>query len=148
MPAVTRLLQNFAEYVSMLQDFAPEVDKHPILISRFLNVTPLKEGDGITKTPIVWPLIDYKMFYITAVPAKTKVDRHSHTENVFRLVISGELEINGQTVSSGEWFVVRRNTPYEIYTESGYQVLSGYGQACQTGGGDSVRDSGVTIASP
>lgn len=148
MPDVSRLLETFATFVSRLEEFAHEIDKHPILISRFLSINPLKEGNGITKTPIVWPLIDYKMFYITEVPPNTKIARHSHLENVFRLVISGGLEVNGEAVSTGEWFVVRRNTPYEIFTGSGYRVLSGYGQACQTGGGDAVRDGGVTIASP
>lgn len=149
MTEVPRLLETFATFVARLEKYVPEVDKYEILISRDIEVLPLKEGNGITKTPVIWPLIDYKMFYITSVPPKTKVAMHSHIENVFRLVISGSLKINDKLVNAGEWFVVRRNVPYEIYTDSGYQVLSGYGMACQTGGGDLTgRNSGVTIASP
>jgi hypothetical protein len=149
MTEVPRLLETFATFVARLEEYVPEIDKHDILISRDIDVTPLREGNGITKMPVIWPLIDYKMFYITTVPPKTKVAKHSHIENVFRLVISGSLVVNDKPVGAGEWFVVRRNVPYEIYTESGYQVLSGYGQACQTGGGDAASpNKGVTISSP
>ena len=148
MTAIPRLLETFANYVARLETFAPELDKDDIIISSNITVQPLNEGNGITKMPVVWPLIDYKMFYLTTVPEKTKVGRHSHIESVFRLVISGSLEVNGKSVKAGEWFVVKKNTPYEIYTDTGYQVLSGYGMACQTGGGDAMRQAGVTIASP
>lgn len=148
MTTVPRLLETFATFVSRLEDYAEQVDKQDILISKDITVEALQEGNGITKTPLVWPLIDYKMFYITTVPKNTKVERHSHIENVFRLVISGSLSINGKMVQAGEWFVVKRNTPYEIITETGYQALSGYGMACQTGGGANIRETGVTIASP
>jgi len=55
------------------------------------------------------------------------IDKHQHEESIFKFIAQGNLVLNGKhKITSGMWFVVRTNTPYEIYTEEGYVSLSGY----------------------
>jgi hypothetical protein len=105
-----------------------------LILGRHANIPVLLDGDDedILKTPIGYPLFQKNMFYIVQVPAGKHVTPHSHDEDVFRVLISGDLTVNGVEIGIGEWFVVPASTPYEILTRNGYQVMSGYTSNCRT----------------
>ncbi len=129
MPKIRETVFTYLERIGKVQNQM----KRPIVLSTNVKIATLKDGD-VEKIPIAWPLFDgYNMFYIVKVPPKKRVRRHSHDEDVFRFVVKGSLIINGDIrVREGMWFVVRANTPYEIETETGYTVFSGYGAQCFT----------------
>lgn len=130
----TDTLETLSSHVARIEEFAPILEKKQLIISTELNVEPYEEDRGIKKTPIVWPLMEYKMFYTVEVPANTNIATHSHDEAVFRILVSGSLEINGTVVDKpGTWYVVPAFTEYEIKTQTGYTVLSGYVKHCRTG---------------
>jgi hypothetical protein len=131
MPKIRETVFTYIERIGKVQNKM----KKPIVLSTEVNIATLWDGD-VEKTPIAWPLFNgYNMFYIVRVPPKKRVRRHSHDEDVFRLVVEGSLIINGHVrVKEGMWFVIRANTPYEIETETGYTAFSGYGAACITPG--------------
>ena len=72
------------------------------------------------------------MFYIVTVPPGKKIDAHSHDEDVFRILIEGDLKINGRSVQPGEWFVVPKDVEYEIETANGYKTIAAYTSMCRT----------------
>lgn len=105
-----------------------------ILIGRNVSIPYLLDGESkqIKKIPIGWPLANYNMFYTVDVPEDTFIKPHSHDEDIFRLLIDGDLTINGVSIEKGEWFVVKAGTTYSIQTKNGYKSFAGYGMACQT----------------
>ena len=129
----TDLLETLSSHIARIEAFAPRFAKKNLIISTEFEVEPFKEGKGITKTPIPWPLLDYKMFYIVQVPAGAGITKHSHDEAVFRVLVSGSLELNGHLIDKpGTWYVVPALTDYEIKTKTGYTVFSGYVFVCRT----------------
>ena len=64
-----------------------------IVLSSQLELKPLAEPSGLTRTPITWPLQDLNMFYVLEAPPCTDVPKHAHQSDIFRLVIEVELEI-------------------------------------------------------
>lgn len=130
----TDVLETLASHIARIEQFAPLLAKKKLIISTDLQVEPFEEDRGIQKTPIVWPMMDYKMFYTVEVPPDTTVSKHSHDEAVFRILISGRLVLNGKKIDKpGTWYVVPAFTEYEIQTDTGYVVLSGYTHICRTG---------------
>lgn len=130
----TDILETLSSHVSRIESFAPELAKKKLVISTDLEVQPYEEDRDIKKTPIVWPMMDYKLFYVVEVPPGTTVPKHSHEEAVFRVLVSGSLVLNGKKIDKpGTWYVVPALTEYEIKTETGYVVLSGYTYQCRTG---------------
>jgi len=113
------------------------MENKDIVVSRDLDPDTeiLEEDWGITKKPVVWPLQDYKMFYMVNVPPGTEVPAHSHDEDVFRLIVGGQLTINDVPVKAGEWVVVKRGVKYVVKTDTGYTAMSGYTSMCRTGRG-------------
>lgn len=137
----TDLLESLASYTGRVERFAAELAKKKLIISTELTVDPFKEDRGITKTPLVWPLWDYKMFYVVDVPANVDIPKHSHDEAVFRILLSGSLTINGRAIDKpGTWYVVPSFTEYAISTKTGYSVLSAYTSNCRTGRQQALRD--------
>lgn len=127
-------LETLSSHIKRIEDYSEELSKKGIIISTEINVEPYKEDKGVTKTPVVWPLIDYGMFYIVDVPENSDLAKHSHDESIFRILLSGSLTINGITIDKpGTWYVVPAYTEYEISTKTGYSVLSGYTSICRTG---------------
>jgi hypothetical protein len=128
--------ETFSTYEARIEKAVANVDK-PIILSTEVKIATLTDIGDIKKIPVAWPLYTngHKMFYITTVPKGTRVPRHSHEEDVFRLVIKGSLVLNRSIhVKEGMWFVIRGNTLYEIDTETGYITLSGYRFLCETPG--------------
>jgi len=75
------------------------------------------------------------MYYLIKVEAGTLVEKHSHNEDIFRLVSRGLLILRTNPemeFHEGEWFVVREGTAYEIETRTGYTALAGHKMACKT----------------
>lgn len=105
-----------------------------VLRARDVKVPVLLDGidNKVVKTPIAWPLLDYKMFYKVNVPAGTEIPEHKHDESIFRILISGDLTINNMPIEVGEWFVVQNNTNYSIKTVDGYTSVVGYTSNCRT----------------
>jgi len=137
----TDLLENLSDFTKRIEKLAPEFAKKKLIISTELATRALKEDRGVRKTPVTWPLWDYKMFYIVDVPAKTTVPKHSHDEAVFRILISGSLTVNRVHIDEpGTWWVVPEFTEYEITTETGYKLLSSYVSHCTTGRQQALRD--------
>ena len=129
----TDLLETLSSHIARIEQFAPAFAKSKLIVSTDFAVEPLEEDNKIRKTPIAWPLIDYKMFYIVEVPAGVTIAKHSHEEAVFRVLISGSLRINERLIDiPGTWYVVPSLVEYEIKTETGYSVLSGYIHNCFT----------------
>ena len=130
----TDLLEPLSAHIERIERFAPTFANQTLIVSTELDVDVFEENQGVTKAPIPWPLLDYKMFYIVDVPAGVTIPKHSHEESVFRILISGSLTVNGRKIDQpGTWYVVRALTEYEISTETGYRVLSGYTSNCRTG---------------
>jgi|tagenome__1003787_1003787.scaffolds.fasta_scaffold20534225_2 quercetin dioxygenase-like cupin family protein len=128
--------ETFETYEARMKGALTNIDK-PIVISTDVKIPTLTDTGGIKKVPIAWPLYanEHKMSYITTVPAGTHVPRHSHDEDVFRLVTKGSLVLNGATeIKEGMWFVIKANTPYEINTESGYSAVAWYTWMCPATG--------------
>lgn len=105
-----------------------------ILLGRNVTMPILLDGvdNKVVKTPIAWPLWDYKLFYIVDVPADAEIALHKHDESIFRVLISGDLTINGIAINIGEWFVVKAETMYSIKTSGGYKSISAYTSNCRT----------------
>ena len=133
--------ETFATYLARIEKVLPQMKK-PIVLSTEVKIPTLRDGD-IKKVPIAWPLYRHTMFYIVTVPANKHVPRHSHDEDVFRLILKGSLVVNRSIeIKEGMWFVVRANTPYEIETKTGYTAFNGYWFICVTnreGGAHSVE---------
>jgi hypothetical protein len=106
-----------------------------ILLSSSLNLKPLAEPSGLTRTPITWPIQDLNMFYLLDAPPCTDVPQHAHQSDIFRLVIEGELVINGTEVKAGTWMVVPKGTLYSITSKTGYKALVAYKDLCEVTGG-------------
>jgi hypothetical protein len=135
------VLESLASYIKRVEKYAPELAKKKLIVSTDFDVEPFKEDRGIRKTPVVWPLWDYKMFYVVDVPPGVTVPKHSHNESVFRILISGSLTINGVKIEKpGTWYVVPAFTEYKIKTETGYSVLSDYTSVCRTGKQQALRE--------
>jgi hypothetical protein len=127
------VLETLSDHIRRVEKMAPQLSKKGLIVSTDLKVRAFRENRGIRKTPIAWPMWDYKMFYIVDVPADTTVPRHSHGEAIFRILISGSLTVNNVLIDEpGTWYVVPAYTEYEITTTTGYKALSGYGVACET----------------
>ncbi len=136
----TDILETLSSHVARIEELAPLLAKQKLIISTDLEVEPFEEDRGVKKTPIVWPLMDYKMFYTVEVPANTTIAKHSHEEAVFRILISGSLILNGKTIDKpGTWYVVPALTEYEIKTDTGYVVISGYTSMCRTGSEQALK---------
>jgi len=133
------VLETLSTHIKRIEKYQPLLAKKKIIISTELDVTPFDEDGGVKKTPVVWSLIDYKMFYIVEVPSGATIAKHSHDEAIFRILISGSLILNGITIDKpGTWYVVPAFTEYEIVSKEGYTVFSGYGMACQTRVDDAI----------
>lgn len=130
----TDVLELLSSHLARIEKFAPLLAKKELILSTDLEIDAFEEDRGIKKTPIVWPLLDYKMFYIVDVPANATIARHSHEEAVFRVLLSGSLVLNGKKIDRpGTWYVVPALTEYEIKTDTGYSALSAYTSICMTG---------------
>jgi hypothetical protein len=124
-------LERLSDYVRRIEEYEDELDRE-IILSTDVDPEPLTDSLDIAKTPVVWPLMDAKMFYYTDVPPETEVPPHSHPEDIFRIVIDGSLTVNGHEIEEGMWFVVRSDTEYHVETEEGYDALASYTSVCQT----------------
>lgn len=133
-PKNTNVLEWFSDYLKRIETTHAQanLEGKEIIVSTDFNVEQLSESGNIKKTPIVWPLHLYNMFYITEVPPNTSIPIHFHDEPVFRYVVKGDLEINGIKIQPETWFVVQKGVKYQIKTESGYTALVGYTSICQT----------------
>lgn len=129
----TTLLESLSNHIRRTEEFEEQFKGKEIIISTDYEVAPYLENSGVVKTPIVWQMIDYHMFYIVDVPPNTTLPKHSHSESIFRVLISGSLTINGKTIDKpGTWYVVPAYTEYTITTQEGYMILSGYKSHCNT----------------
>lgn len=137
------VLEFLSDYTRRLEDVNHAFSEKGIVVSSDVaeSTDVLEEDWGITKKPIVWPLQDYKMFYLVNVPPGTEVPAHSHDEDVFRLIVDGSLTINDVPVHAGEWVVVKKGVRYVVKTDSGYTAMSGYTSICRTGRG--FRGDGI-----
>jgi mannose-6-phosphate isomerase-like protein (cupin superfamily) len=88
--------------------------------------------------PILWPLYEHRMFYITTLAAGTRVKTHQHAENVFRYVIEGAIDVTVKektyTVKAGMWIAIRANTSYSLTTRSNptsAKLFSAYQYQCK-----------------
>jgi hypothetical protein len=105
-----------------------------IVLSTDLDIKPLEEPSGLTRKPITWPVQNLNMFYLLDAPPCTEVPKHSHQSDIFRLVIEGELVINGITVKAGTWMLVPKGTLYSITSQTGYKALVAYKDQCEVTG--------------
>jgi len=134
--------ETFATYLARIEKSIADYNADPeksrsaggVIFGSDMSVPLLRDGDddSITKKSIAYPVYSKNMFYIVEVPAAKNIDAHKHDEDIFRILINGDLKINGRNVEIGEWFVVPKGTNYEIETLGGYKALSAYTSVCQT----------------
>jgi quercetin dioxygenase-like cupin family protein len=132
--------ETYADYKARIDAAltASGVANNPIVLSRDVPVATLKDLQGVERTPIAWLLYEgeHKMFYVTNVPKGTHIPLHPHSEDVFRYILTGSLVINANNesfrITQGMWFVIKKNTPYEVKTDEGYTALAGYRFMCET----------------
>ena len=127
--------ERLSTYIDRIERFETQFKDQDIIISTSLKNEILVDGEDedIRKEPILWRLYEHNMFYIVTVPPGKNIDKHQHDESIFRFIAQGSLVLNGKNkITSGMWFVVRANTPYEIHTEEGYVSLAAYTSMCRT----------------
>lgn len=131
---MAEVFETFATYLTRLEKLEAQFQDKPIVVSSDLIVPKLFDGDddSIVKTRVAWPLHRHNMFYTVKVPGGKHIPKHSHEEDIFRYVISGALTVNGREIRTGEWFVIRNGTPYEIFTAEGYTTFGAYTSICRT----------------
>jgi quercetin dioxygenase-like cupin family protein len=123
-------------WIKRIEDAEAKADpSHGIVTFRDLEIPPLTHG-RIERRQIGWRLYQHLMYYLIKVEAGTRVEKHSHNEDVFRLVTRGSLILrtnpDEMEFHEGQWFVVLEGTAYEIETRTGYTALAGYKMACKT----------------
>jgi hypothetical protein len=150
---------NLSDYIRRIELAEKNLDPNcPIVTSDDLAIAP-ECTDNIEREQIAWRLYQHPMFYIVTVKEGTEVEPHSHSEDVFRYVIKGSLDIYVEapgkdgpseihkTVNAGEWVVVRANRSYRIeagtckdenqdkekhgHKRVGYVALVAYQMACK-----------------
>lgn len=126
-----------SKYIARIEKALEKVKHKRVILSTDLPQHRLGHGD-VRRLPILWPLYEHSMFYITTLAVGTRVPRHRHNENVFRYVIEGSIEVDAGErayyVSKGMWIVVRANTSYSLKTASnphGAIILSAYQNQCK-----------------
>lgn len=73
----------------------------------------------------------YGLGLISYISPGTIIPEHDHDEAVFRLIIDGEMRLNGLPFSKGDWLIVPAHFKYTVETELGYTVFSKYHENCQ-----------------
>ena len=135
MDKLTPVDETLSAFVNRLERFQNQYEGVDIIFSDEIEKELLMDGENnaIEKEPILWPLMDKNMFYVVRAEPGCHTKTHSHNEDIFRLLVSGSLHINGREVNvPGTWFVVRAGTTYKIESDGGYTTMAGYGMACQT----------------
>jgi hypothetical protein len=132
------IFETFSTYRARVEQSLQGIDT-PIILSTDIQIPILRSGDdrSIEKVPIAWPLFEHSeaMWYSVTVPPGKSVPLHSHEEDIFRYVVKGSLVLNGTIqINEGMWFVVKANTPYEIFTEGGFEALFRYQMRCRSSG--------------
>ena len=125
-----------SQYIKRIEEAEAKADpSRGIVTFRDLEIPALTQG-RIERRQIGWRLYQHLMYYLIKVEADTRVEKHSHNEDIFRLVTNGSLILrtNPEEMEfhAGQWFVVRQGTAYEIETRTGYTALAGYRMACKT----------------
>ena len=100
---------------------------HEVHSEESLKHHQFKNHDSIKKTFIPVDLAFFRQGVITTVEPETEVDSHKHDEPMLRYVLDGSMKLNGKKYLPGDWVLVPKNTPYEIYTDTGYTNMSIYG---------------------
>lgn len=131
-------LSHYIARIEKAEEEKKEVFQQKVITSKDLPIEP-KATRNLSRTPILWRVYQHAMFYVDTVKCGTKVARHHHTEDIFRLVTNGSLTLHAgeekeereHKLAAGDWFLVRAGTPYHIDTPEGYTVLAGYKMACK-----------------
>lgn len=131
--------ETYADYKARINAAltASGVANNPIVLSTEIQIATLTDSQGVDRTPIAWLLYEHghKMFYVTNVPKETHIKPHAHTEDVFRYILTGRLilEVNNNSylINQGMWFIIKKNTSYEITTDKGYTALAAYRYMCE-----------------
>ncbi|MBT3237264.1 MAG: hypothetical protein HOL37_10545 [Rhodospirillaceae bacterium] len=132
---MAEIFETLSTYIDRIERYEGQFDDRDIVISTDLNNDILVDGDDddIRKEPVLWRLYEHNMFYMVTVPAGKHIETHRHDESIFRFIAKGSLLLNKEhTITSGMWFVVKADTPYEIETKEGYTSLAGYTSICRT----------------
>ena len=123
-------------YIARIEKALKKVEHKHVILSTDLPHCVI--GRKTPRVPILWPLYEHSMFYITTLKAGTRVRTHQHAENVFRYVIDGEIDITVKrktyTVKKGMWAAVRAITNYSLATRTNpkdTKILSAYQYQCK-----------------
>lgn len=123
-------------YIARIEKALKKVKHKHVILSTDVHATPI--GRRRNKWPILWPLFEHNMFYITTLRAGTHVRTHQHDENVFRYVIEGEIDITvgrkTYRVKKGMWVAVRAHTNYSLRTRSNpihAKIFAAYQYTCK-----------------
>jgi quercetin dioxygenase-like cupin family protein len=124
-------------YIARIEKALKKVKHKHVILSTDVRARPIGRGN-VKRLPILWPLYEHSMFYITTLKAGTRVRRHQHAENVFRYVIDGEIDITVKkktyTVKKGMWVAVRAHTNYSLATRTNpkdTKIYSAYQYQCK-----------------
>lgn len=100
------------------------------------SLTSLQDfTNGIQKSVLPVDISKYKILVTSQVVAGRLIKAHKHDdEPQFRYIISGSFKLNGETYFAGDWVIVPQGYEYEIFTETGYVTIAGYGMSCQCSG--------------
>jgi quercetin dioxygenase-like cupin family protein len=130
-------IELLSTYIARIEKALKKVEHKHVILSTDLSEEPLGHGN-IKRLPILWPLYEHSMFYITTLKAGTRVQTHQHAENVFRYVIDGAIDVTVKEktyrVKKGMWIAVRANTNYSLATRSNptsATLLSAYQYQCK-----------------
>ena len=122
-------------YIARIEKALRRVKHKHVILSTDLPEVPI--GRRKNKLPILWPLFEHNMFYITTLKPGFRVRTHRHAENVFRYVIDGEIDITvgrrTYAVTKGMWVAVRAHTNYSLAAGSnpGAKIFAAYQYTCK-----------------
>ena len=123
-------------YIARIEKALKRTKHKHVILSTDVRARPI--GHRRNKLPILWPLYEHSMFYITTLKPGTHVQTHQHDENVFRYVIEGEIDLivkrKTYTVKKGMWVAVRAHTNYSLRTRSNptqAKIFAAYQYTCK-----------------
>jgi quercetin dioxygenase-like cupin family protein len=97
-------------------------------VRKDLRRSPMPPGVQQWQLPVVLGSAGDVLLFMSQYKPGAKVPSHSHTNNLFRIVIEGSLKYRGVTLGPGDWQYVRAGVPYALQAgPDGCVIAYGHG---------------------
>lgn len=97
------------------------------------RLSKLKDfNNGIHKSVLPIDISQFNILVVSEVIPDRLIKKHKHDdEPQFRYILSGSFILNDEVFNAGDWVIVPQSHEYEIFTETGYTTIAGYGMSCR-----------------